>query len=651
MIVMFRIKLSISFLAICFILASVPAALSTSSPPVVYVAGDGSGDYNCAGNSAQDQINQALQFVAKNRAYTTVHLKGPNTYVIDDTILIGSNTILEGDPTAVIKLANHTGWPTMKPLIQQMSDSGNSNITVRGFEVNVNYEGNSEITLGRGFYNIMYFTYCNNVSVYDMYMHEGAGDGLRINKGKNVRFYNNTIYKLGHDALFAIKCDNVEAWNNRVTCRTNSALRVWNSNNVKLHDNIIDSFYHWSAGGPGIQLERSETYVMDNIDVYNNTIHHTYGPGIWIVTHDTDNSTTHDLGKDIHIHHNIFYNTGTNPSITWVGGIIASGFQDTLIENNVFDGCYGAAVAHIFTADYVPEGGFKTIVRNNIIINTQKRTKDSTGTGCGIANYLADSHFFVINNDCFYNNSGGDYKNCASTTDLYVNPLVSDLKNHDYHLQSKAGRWDGRAWVKDKVNSLCIDAGYLFSDYFNEPEPNGKRINIGQDGNTKYASKSDMVPSPILPTSNFSSNVTSGFAPLTVWFKDLSSNASSWKWNFGDNTNSTLKNPAHTYSAAGNYTVVLTVSNSNGSDSKTGNISVLKEENLPNLPLKYNNRLREASPENVFSKNSFLDVGGISGVGRFRDVILFDLSGYSDDTKINSATLSLTWYYPEQSEA
>ncbi len=106
---MLRRELAISFLVFCFILASVPTALCRSSPPIIYVAGDGSGDFNCHGKSDQVQINQALQFVAKNPGYTTVHLKGPFTYVIDDTLLIGSNTILEGDSTAVIKLADHAG--------------------------------------------------------------------------------------------------------------------------------------------------------------------------------------------------------------------------------------------------------------------------------------------------------------------------------------------------------------------------------------------------------------------------------------------------------------------------------------------------------------------------------------------------------------
>jgi hypothetical protein len=123
---MVRQELIVSFLVVCFILASVPAASCISSPPMIYVSGNGNGDFNCNGTNDQVQINQALQFVANNTGYTTVHLKGPFTYVINDTILIGSNTTLEGDSTAVIKLAYHAGWPTMKPLIQQIQYFTNS---------------------------------------------------------------------------------------------------------------------------------------------------------------------------------------------------------------------------------------------------------------------------------------------------------------------------------------------------------------------------------------------------------------------------------------------------------------------------------------------------------------------------------------------
>ena len=490
-IAMLKRKLGIFLLIGCFILASVPTALCRSPAPIVYVAGDVSGDFNCDGKDDHVQINQALKFVADNSKYTTVYLKGPFTYVINDTLLIGSNTILEGDSTAVIKLANNASWPTMKPLIKQMSSSGNDNIIIRGFEVNANHNGNLKVSKGKGYYNIMYLTYCKNIKVYNMYMHDGHGDGLRVKYGENIQFYNNKISMLGHDGLFVSECKNVEAWNNKIVCRTNSGLRVWNSNKVKLHDNEIDSLYYQCTGGPGIQIEKSAG-VMDSIEIYNNILHDTYGPGIWIFNYDT--SATKEQGKNIRIHHNIFYNTGTNTGISWTGGIVVSGFHDTLIENNVFDGAYHAAIVHMYPEVYSPsyssKSGYTTTVRNNIIVNTQSRIKNPSGTGYGVVNYLTKNHKFVLENNCLYNNAAGNYKSCTSKSDIYLNPLFVNPKSRDYHLQSAAGHWDGKKWVKDKMNSPCIDAGYVYSDYSNELKPNGNRINIGRYGNTKYASLS-----------------------------------------------------------------------------------------------------------------------------------------------------------------
>src|SRR5690606_21570232 len=57
------------------------------------------------------------------------------------------------------------------------------------------------------------------------------------------------------------------------------------------------------------------------------------------------------------------------------------------------------------------------------------------------------------------------------------------------------------------------------------------------------------------------------------------------------------------------------------------------------------NRLREASSELVYQDSPFIDVGGMS-IGRYRDVMWFDLSEYSGSAEINNAALSLYWYYP-----
>jgi hypothetical protein len=62
----------------------------------------------------------------------------------------------------------------------------------------------------------------------------------------------------------------------------------------------------------------------------------------------------------------------------------------------------------------------------------------------------------------------------------------------DYHLMSPAGRWDPieSRWVRDDVASPCIDAGDPRTAWAAEPQPHGKRINMGVYGGTPEASLS-----------------------------------------------------------------------------------------------------------------------------------------------------------------
>jgi YVTN family beta-propeller protein len=78
------------------------------------------------------------------------------------------------------------------------------------------------------------------------------------------------------------------------------------------------------------------------------------------------------------------------------------------------------------------------------------------------------------------------------------------------------------------------------------------------------------------PLANFASNVTRGYAPLSVQFTDTSGNAAEWTWDFGDGNGSNEQNPVHTYHEAGNYTVRLTVRNADGTGSKTSTINVFQ---------------------------------------------------------------------------
>jgi len=78
------------------------------------------------------------------------------------------------------------------------------------------------------------------------------------------------------------------------------------------------------------------------------------------------------------------------------------------------------------------------------------------------------------------------------------------------------------------------------------------------------------TPVPVPPVANFTVNVTEGNAPLAVAFTDTSTGGpTSWSWNFGDGTISTIRNPVHTYTTAGTYTVTLTANNADGEDNET----------------------------------------------------------------------------------
>ncbi|HSC38764.1 MAG TPA: PKD domain-containing protein, partial [Chitinophagaceae bacterium] len=71
-----------------------------------------------------------------------------------------------------------------------------------------------------------------------------------------------------------------------------------------------------------------------------------------------------------------------------------------------------------------------------------------------------------------------------------------------------------------------------------------------------------------LPKPQFKASDTTGCYPLKVQFTDLSAPQEGgivkWEWDFGDGTISGQQNPAHVYTAAGNYNIILRVTNTAG---------------------------------------------------------------------------------------
>ena len=95
-------------------------------------------------------------------------------------------------------------------------------------------------------------------------------------------------------------------------------------------------------------------------------------------------------------------------------------------------------------------------------------------------------------------------------------------------------------------------------------------VEVGGSGGT-LISDSDTISILRLPKADFSFSVDN----LTVVFTDTSTGQPrQWLWDFGDGNTSRLQNPIHTYSIAGAYTVQLTATNSQGSDTIPKRVSV-----------------------------------------------------------------------------
>lgn len=86
------------------------------------------------------------------------------------------------------------------------------------------------------------------------------------------------------------------------------------------------------------------------------------------------------------------------------------------------------------------------------------------------------------------------------------------------------------------------------------------------------------------PFADFVANKRLIYTGKSINFSDASTQSSSWFWNFGDGNTSTTKNPVHTYSTPGLFTVTLTI-NGSLTATKTSYIHVLPDEGSPYLPV------------------------------------------------------------------
>ena len=191
--------------------------------------------------------------------------------------------------------------------------------------------------------------------------------------------------------------------------------------------------------------------------------------------------------------------------------------------------------------------------------------------------------FVIILSSTFVHLSS--FNNLRAVASPFLNPNTTQSFNHPPRALS-GGPYTGiEGTVLQFDGSASCDPDGMIATYYwvfgdnstaTTPKPNKQ---YQQEGNytvtltvtddqgattsqTTYALISDQSPSP-----NFIGSPQQGSTPLLVQFTDQSSSYDgvvAWRWEFGDNSTSTITQPQHTYTLNGLYSITLTVIEADG---------------------------------------------------------------------------------------
>ncbi|WP_095642876.1 PKD domain-containing protein [Methanosarcina spelaei] len=158
--------------------------------------------------------------------------------------------------------------------------------------------------------------------------------------------------------------------------------------------------------------------------------------------------------------------------------------------------------------------------------------------------------------------------NFSTNTTQGLAPLAVQFTDLSQH--AIAWNWDfDNDWISDSTEKDPVYEYIIPGNY---------TVNLTVSNANGKASKTKKIivhEAEVLSTANFNVNITSGQAPLSVLFTDLSQNVGKRTWDFNNDgiIDSINKTSVYKYEFPGTYIVNLTVSNSKGSFSKLFSIT------------------------------------------------------------------------------
>ena len=255
-----------------------------------------------------------------------------------------------------------------------------------------------------------------------------------------------------------------------------------------LRNLVADNICHSDHGG-GIYVSTGSTTLRQNIirgNVVGATVGYGWGGGVLIA------AASAELEGNL-ITDN--YTPSEGSAVFWDEGAVGTMKNDLIVGNR----CpLDNRLASVLYVDGGP-GGPSSVAIENVTVADHL----CPGADPGAVVLIEDGSAISIRNSIFWNNTGSSFATLTGATytithsitaasgtgNLLADPLFATAPG-DYHLRSMHGRYTPGGWVMDAVTSPAIDAGDQASDYSQEPQPNGGRINLGAYGNTAEASRS-----------------------------------------------------------------------------------------------------------------------------------------------------------------
>jgi PGF-pre-PGF domain-containing protein len=387
-------------------------------------------------------------------------------------------------------------------------------------------------------------------------LNSNAGHGILLeNAGSNNNLSRNTISSNGGDGIYLVNSNNTYVLNN-VAPSNLRGIEVSTS-----YENVISNNTASNNAASGIRLSLSNNNTVSGNTAYNDTygIESNSSRYNTISSNNITRSRTAGMFLCAQSKYNLIYNNYLNNTLNTDNNNTECTWNVTKTAGRNIAG--GSNLGGNFWGTPVLKDGFSQAKANN----------DTDGDGIineiysydGVIDYLPLKEIYVVLPEANFNTNAtsGNVPLTIQFTDLSQNATgwswdfgdgASSPERNTTHTYSAAGNYTVTLTASND-NGTATKTAVITA--IQEQGENG---------------------SIIYPEADFTASPTSGTRPLTVVFTDTSRNSTSRSWDVnGDGVaDSTEASFAYTYYSKGDYTATLTAINTNGTATKSTQISV-----------------------------------------------------------------------------